>query len=149
MTNLLFQSHFAHCRSNATAEKWPNLNQKQTSKEAVEKQVLLRGSIYQCKLNFLVVQFIHSLGNCISTPYSPTKWLIGRKNVHQKSMPLLALWVCRLSIKLHIGGSVTFFRGLVTLIQFMMNMRSTRLLGKATPAFGLHLVHKVLQNPML
>ena len=30
-------------------------------------------------------------------------------------MPLLALWVCRLSsIKLHIGGSVTFFRGLVT-----------------------------------
>ena len=70
MTNLLFQSHFAHCRSNATAEKWPNLNQKQTSKEAVEKQVLLRGSIYQCKLNFLVVQFIHSLGNCISTQQS-------------------------------------------------------------------------------
>ena len=30
----------------------------------------------------------------------------------------------------------------------MMNMRSTRLLGKATPAFGLHLVHKVLQNPI-
>ena len=55
------------------------------------------------------------------------------------------------------GGSVTtyaFFGGDGSekqswcYSQFMMNMRSTRLLGKATPAFGLHLVHKVLQNPI-